>query len=145
MVSVFLRAMTLNPYPSVQISAKSVLIPNSDNKDFEVSDNKGKAKIILSALKTERDREDALALWLNDGKLKPSEVKELRYGVEEGLAADAAAEAEAMTELLDAGYDVEEEPEPEPVVELEPEPVVEEKKPKKTQRKSRSKKDDEVL
>jgi hypothetical protein len=135
MIKLFVRSMTLKPYPKVDIGAFEVSLTNEEYGEFrKAKDNKGKAKIILSALKTERDREDALALWLNNGKLTPEEVNALRYGVEEDLAAEAAAEADAMAELLDAGYDVEE----------DPQPIVEEK-PKKVQRKRRSKKDEEVL
>lgn len=135
MIKLFVHSMDVKFYPEVDVGAFEVSLTNKEYGEFrKTKNNKGKAKIILSALKTERDREDALALWLNNGKLTPNEVKALRHGVEEDLAAEAAAEADAMAELLDAGYDVEE----------EPKPVVEEK-PKKVQRKRRSKKEDEVL
>lgn len=135
MIKLFVHSMDVKFYPEVDVGAFEVSLTNEEYGEFrKAKDNKGKAKIILSALKTERGREDALALWLNNGKLTPEEVNALRYGVEEDLAAEAAAEADAMAELLDAGYDVEE----------DPQPIVEEK-PKKVQRKRRSKKDEEVL
>lgn len=135
MVKVFVCSLRIKPYQDVDIGAFEAQLTNAELREFcAAKDDKAKAKVVLGALKTERDREDALAYWLNNDKLTPEEVKALRYGVEEDLAAEAAAEADAMAELLDAGYDVEE----------DPKPVVEEK-PKKAQRKRRSKKDDEVL